>query len=55
LGAADEFDEFSKAPSNEHQKQYALFGQDEWKVTPRLNLTIGLRYEYTTPKLTPMD
>ena len=50
FGAADEFDEFSKAPSNEHQKQYALFGQDEWKVTPRLNLTIGLRYEYTTPE-----
>jgi len=50
FGAADEFDEFSKAPSNEHQKQYALFGQDEWKLTPRLNLTIGLRYEYTTPE-----
>ncbi len=50
FGAADEFDEFSKAPSNEHQKAYALFGQDEWKVTPRLNLTIGLRYEYTSPE-----
>ncbi|MBZ5682847.1 MAG: TonB-dependent receptor [Acidobacteriia bacterium] len=50
FGAADEFDEFSKAPSNEHQKQYALFGQDEWKVASRLNLTFGLRYEYTSPE-----
>ena len=50
FGASDEFFEFSKAPSNEHQKQYALFAQDEWKVRPRLTLTLGLRYEYTTPE-----
>lgn len=50
FGASDEFSEYSKAPSNEHQKQYAVFGQDEWKATPRLNLTFGLRYEYTTPE-----
>jgi hypothetical protein len=50
FGASDEFSEYSKAPSNEHQKQYALFAQDEWKVTPRLTLTYGLRYEYTTPE-----
>jgi len=50
FGASDEYFQFSKAPSNEHQKQYALFAQDEWKVTPRLTLTLGLRYEYTTPE-----
>lgn len=50
FGAPDEFDEFSKAPSNEHQRQYAFFAQDEWKVTPRLTLTYGVRYEYTTPE-----
>ncbi len=50
FGAPDFYFQFSKAPSNEHQKQYALFGQDEWKVTPRLTLTLGLRYEYTTPE-----
>ena len=25
---------------------YAAFIQDEWKVTPRLSVTLGLRYEY---------
>lgn len=50
FGAMDEFSEYSKAPSNEHQRQYAVFAQDEWKATPRLTLTYGLRYEYTSPE-----
>jgi carboxypeptidase family protein/TonB-dependent receptor-like protein len=25
---------------------YALFAQDEWKVTPRLSLTLGIRWDY---------
>jgi hypothetical protein len=50
FGAADEFSEYSRAPSNEHQRQYAAFAQDEWKATPRLTLTYGLRYEYTSPE-----
>ncbi len=28
---------------------YAAFIQDDWKLTPRLTLNIGLRYEYETP------
>jgi len=50
FGASDEFSEYSRAPSNEHQKQYAAFAQDEWKATPRLTVTYGLRYEYTSPE-----
>lgn len=25
---------------------YAFFGQDDWRITPRLTLNLGLRYEY---------
>lgn len=50
FGAPDEYQQYPRANNNEHQKQYALFGQDEWKVTPRLVLTVGLRWEYTSPE-----
>jgi hypothetical protein len=29
--------------------QLDFFAQDEWRVTPRLTLSAGLRYEYNTP------
>ncbi|MBD0369508.1 MAG: TonB-dependent receptor [Pyrinomonadaceae bacterium] len=29
--------------------QYNFFAQDEWRVTPNLVLSYGLRYEYNTP------
>jgi hypothetical protein len=29
--------------------QYNFFGQDEWRITPNLSLSYGLRYEYNTP------
>ncbi len=28
---------------------YAFYGQDNWRATPNLNLTFGLRYEYHPP------
>lgn len=30
----------------EDQEIYALFAEDVWSVTPRLNLTFGVRYDY---------
>jgi hypothetical protein len=50
FGAPDEYQQYPRANNNEHQRQYALFGQDEWKVTPHLVLTMGLRWEYTSPE-----
>ncbi|HKX29211.1 MAG TPA: TonB-dependent receptor, partial [Blastocatellia bacterium] len=31
-----------------NHNSYGLFGQDEWKVTPKLTLTLGLRYDFET-------
>jgi outer membrane receptor protein involved in Fe transport len=50
LGAPDNYIQSAYSPNNEHQKQYGSFAQDEWKVTPRLLLTLGLRYDYTQPE-----
>jgi outer membrane receptor protein involved in Fe transport len=33
------------APVTETVKNFALFAQDDWKVTPRLTLNLGLRWE----------
>ncbi|MGH9664464.1 MAG: TonB-dependent receptor domain-containing protein, partial [Bryobacteraceae bacterium] len=30
-------------------RNYMFYAEDDWKVTPRLTVNIGLRYEYTTP------
>ena len=38
------------APNNIRTKATYVFGQDEWRVLKNLVLTIGLRYEYNTPK-----
>jgi Carboxypeptidase regulatory-like domain/TonB dependent receptor len=32
-----------------HMNNWSLFGQDVWKVLPRLTLTYGLRWEINTP------
>ena len=28
--------------------QYAFYGQDDWRLTPKMTLNLGLRYEYQT-------
>jgi outer membrane receptor for ferrienterochelin and colicin len=38
------------APSNIRSKATYVFGQDEWHAASNLVLTVGLRYEYNSPK-----
>ena len=50
MGNADEYYQFPKAPSNIRSHQYAGYFQDSWKLNKRLTLSLGIRYEYATPK-----
>ncbi len=50
MGLPDEYLQFGSAPSNIRSHQYAGYGQDTWKVSKRVTLTMGLRYEYAEPK-----
>ncbi|MGB9234049.1 MAG: carboxypeptidase regulatory-like domain-containing protein [Terriglobales bacterium] len=50
LGVPDAYFQNALAPSNIRSKSTYLFGQDEWHVRKNLVLTIGLRYEYNSPK-----
>ena len=50
LGIPDFFFQAPAAPSNIRSKATYIFGQDEWHVRDNLVLTLGLRYEYSTPK-----
>lgn len=34
---------------------YHGFAQDEWRVLPSLNLSLGVRYEFNTPAIDPED
>jgi len=53
LGLPDYFYEYSKGVNGEEQKQWAAFAEDQWQVTPKLTLTMGLRYEYYSPETDP--
>ncbi len=55
FGLPNGFSQFPNAFSAAHGKQYGIFAQDEWRVTPRFTLTLGLRYEYDTPKYDPHE
>ena len=50
LGLPDEYLQFGEAPSDIRTKSYYGFFQDEWKLRNNLTLSLGLRYEYDTPK-----
>ncbi len=51
VGAPNNLFEGPQAHSNIRSKATYGFAQDEWRVKPNLTLTLGVRYEYSTPKL----
>jgi hypothetical protein len=51
LGLPEDYFQFGSAPSNIRQKATSAFVQDEWKLGRRLVLTLGTRYEYSSPKI----
>ncbi len=51
LGIPDAFFQNALAPSNIRTRSTYAFGQDEWHIGKKLVLTLGLRYEYNSPKL----
>ena len=51
LGAPSQLFQSPQAPSNIRSKAMNVFFQDEWHVSRRFTVTLGLRYEYSQPKL----
>jgi len=50
FGLPDYYTQFGQAPSNIRSKHFDAFAQDEFHLRKNLTLTIGLRYEYGSPK-----
>jgi hypothetical protein len=51
LGLPEDYFQFGSAPSNIRQKSTYFFTQDEYRVRRNLVLTLGIRYEYSSPKI----
>jgi hypothetical protein len=51
LGIPDQtsITEVTTPDTNAHAIHYAVFAQDDWKVTPRLTINYGMRWEYHPP------
>ena len=51
VGIPNNFFQGPNAANNIRSKATYAFLQDEWRVRKNLTLTLGIRYEYSTPKL----
>ena len=52
LGEVSSFDRYVSSSTNaqERQKRFFWYGQDEWRPTPKLTITLGLRWEMVFPE-----
>jgi len=52
LGGTSSFDRYVSSSTNaqERQKRFFWYGQDEWRVTPKLTATLGVRWEMVFPE-----
>lgn len=55
LGIPDIYSQYPKAFSAIRSHQLAGYFQDEWKVATNFTLTLGVRYEYSSPKSDPQN
>ena len=53
MGIPDYYYQYPGAFSAVRSHQFGAYLQDEWKVTPNFTLTLGVRYEYSSPKSDP--
>jgi carboxypeptidase family protein/TonB-dependent receptor-like protein len=49
LGFPSRYQQDSNTTFDMYQHMYFLFAQDDWKITRKLTLNLGLRYEFATP------
>jgi hypothetical protein len=52
-GFPDNYFQFSNAVYGIRTYSLHFYGQDSWKIRPRLTLDLGLRYEYNSPQVDP--
>ena len=52
-GFPDQYFQFSNAIYGIRTYSLNFYGQDSWKVRPRLTLDLGVRYEYNSPQKDP--
>ncbi|MBV8359405.1 MAG: TonB-dependent receptor, partial [Deltaproteobacteria bacterium] len=50
LGVPGDFNQWPEGFSGARSRQWAGYALDEWKVRPNFTLTLGGRYEYSSPK-----